>query len=322
MLRGGGASCRPAGGAGAPRGCGAGAARGRGAGRAGGAAPRSGGRRGSRAGGAAASGGDGGPGEGEGGPPGGGAGGVKAFQQPLERAAEVFREGLEAGIDRDELLAAMFGKEDPDGLSGAEAEYRDKIIAKLEEIVREQSADVEKGVALYESAQRQYERGSYRRTLELAEEALKNLRGGSLEGGRVLIFKAMALDALGRETEAAEVYKSLEETHPLTTIRKQAEELLYILEAPRLKIGADERVSIPDMSNFEKNDPKRRRGRAPVRRQAAPGGKKEKELNWQDKFAKEYKVPLPEQLKNKYVQVMTVVLVVGVAFWSATVVGK
>jgi len=149
-----------------------------------------------------------------------------------------------------------------------------------------------------------------------------NLRGGSLEGGRVLIFKAMALDALGRETEAAEVYKSLEETHPLTTIRKQAEELLYILEAPRLKIGADERVSIPDMSNFEKNDPKRRRGRAPVRIQAAPGGKKEKELNWQDKFAKEYKVPLPEQLKNKYVQVMTVVLVVGVAFWSATVVGK
>jgi len=216
----------------------------------------------------------------------------------------------------------MFGKEDPDGLSGAEAEYRDKIIAKLEEIAREQSADVQKGVALYESAQRQYERGSYRRTLELTEEALNNLRRGSLEGGRVLIFKAMALDALGRETEAAEVYKDLEESHPLTTIRKQAEELLYILEAPRLQISPDERVSIPDMSNLEKNDPRKRRSNGPMRSRPAPARKKEKELNWQEKFARDYKVPLPEQLKNKYVLVATVVLVASVAFWSASVVGK
>jgi len=233
----------------------------------------------------------------------------------------VFREGLEAGVDRDELLAAMFGKEGADDLSGTEAEYRDKIIAKLEEIAREQSADVQKGVALYESAQQQYERGSYRRTLELTEEALNNLRRASLEGGRVLIFKAMALDALGRETEAAEVYKDLE-SHPLTTIRKQAEELLYILEAPRLQISPDERVSIPDMSNLEKNDPRKRRSNGPIRSRPAPARKKEKELNWQEKFARDYKVPLPEQLKNKYVLVATVVLAAGVAFWSASEVGK
>jgi len=54
----------------------------------------------------------------------------------------------------------------------------------------------------------------------------------------MLIFKAMALDALGRETEAAEVYKDLEESHPLTTIRKQAEELLYILETSILHHGS------------------------------------------------------------------------------------
>tara|TARA_B100001094_G_C18070645_1_gene739841 strand:- start:578 stop:1228 length:651 start_codon:yes stop_codon:yes gene_type:complete len=214
----------------------------------------------------------------------------------------------------------MFDKPDGQELGGAEAEYRDKIVEKLEEIAKQQSEDVEAGVRLYEQAQRQYEKGRYRRTLELSEEALENLLAGSLEGGRVLIFKAMALDALGRETEAAAVYKELEETHPLTTIRKQAEELLYILEAPRLQISPEERVTIPDMSSMEKNDPRKRRSVGPVNRRPVKRREK-KELSWEEKFARDYKVPLPQQLKNKYVLVATVVLVVCIASWSASVVG-
>ena len=213
----------------------------------------------------------------------------------------------------------MFDKLDGQELSGAEAEYRDKIVKKLEEIAMQQSEDVEAGVRLYEQAQRQYEKGRYRRTLELSEEALQNLRAGSLEGGRVLIFKAMALDALGSETEAAAVYKELEETHPLTTIRKQAEELLYILEAPRLQVSPEERVSIPDMSGMEKND-RKRRSAGPVNRRPVKRREK-KELTWEEKFQKDYKVPLPHQLKNKYVLVATAVLVVCIASWSASVVG-
>jgi hypothetical protein len=35
------------------------------------------------------------------------------------------------------------------------------------------------------------------------------------------------------------------------SIRKQATDLRYIFEAPKLKIGDDERVSIPDLSDVD-----------------------------------------------------------------------
>lgn len=51
--------------------------------------------------------------------------------------------------------------------------------------------------------------------------------------------------ACGQEQECIDLYKSLEATHPSAQIRKQAANLRFILEAPRLKLRPDERVSVP-----------------------------------------------------------------------------
>ena len=41
------------------------------------------------------------------------------------------------------------------------------------------------------------------------------------------------------------MYKVLEQQHPSAKIKRQAEQLRFIMEAPRLKLRPDERVSVP-----------------------------------------------------------------------------
>lgn len=50
---------------------------------------------------------------------------------------------------------------------------------------------------------------------------------------------------MGREKDCIEVYKSVEANHPNRKIKKQAGDLRYIMEAPKMEIGKDERVTIP-----------------------------------------------------------------------------
>lgn len=51
--------------------------------------------------------------------------------------------------------------------------------------------------------------------------------------------------ACGKQLECIEMYKSIEKNHPLPKVKRQAAELRYIMEAPRLKVGPDERVKLP-----------------------------------------------------------------------------
>ena len=67
----------------------------------------------------------------------------------------------------------------------------------------------------------------------------------SLLGGRIQIYLALSLDAYGQRDKALDIYAYLESVHPEKSIRKQAEELRFILEAPRMEIGENERVDVP-----------------------------------------------------------------------------
>ena len=51
--------------------------------------------------------------------------------------------------------------------------------------------------------------------------------------------------ATGREAECIALYRSLEDTHPNARIKRQAANLRFIMEAPKLKLGPDERVVRP-----------------------------------------------------------------------------
>lgn len=55
----------------------------------------------------------------------------------------------------------------------------------------------------------------------------------------------MAYEANNRHADCIALYKQMEKSHPIVNIRRQAANLRYILEAPKLKISQEEMVTIP-----------------------------------------------------------------------------
>lgn len=62
----------------------------------------------------------------------------------------------------------------------------------------------------------------------------------------------LKLQACGREEECISTYKTLEDTHPVPRVRRQAANLRYIIEAPKLPVNPDERVQIPMLNEVER----------------------------------------------------------------------
>ena len=53
------------------------------------------------------------------------------------------------------------------------------------------------------------------------------------------------LQANGMELECIDLYKKIEKNHPIGKVKRQAANLRYIMEAPKLTLGPDERVTLP-----------------------------------------------------------------------------
>lgn len=71
-------------------------------------------------------------------------------------------------------------------------------------------------------------------------------------GGDIQIQLALAMAANRKEDECVALFKHLEETHPVKAIQKQAANLRFIMEAPKLEIGEDEKVQVPTL-NLDSN---------------------------------------------------------------------
>ncbi|XP_043696956.1 uncharacterized protein LOC122647664 [Telopea speciosissima] len=98
---------------------------------------------------------------------------------------------------------------------------------------------------MFELGQKAYGRGLYGRAIEFLEGALTIIPRSTLFGGEIQIWLAMAYEAKNRHADCISLYQQLEKQHPCVSIRRQAAELRYILQAPRLKISAEEMVTIP-----------------------------------------------------------------------------
>ncbi|GJW96193.1 hypothetical protein Tco_0178001 [Tanacetum coccineum] len=62
---------------------------------------------------------------------------------------------------------------------------------------------------------------------------------------QIQIWLAMAYEANNRHKDCIDLYRKLESSHPSLSIRRQAKDLRYILQAPKLKISQEEMVTIP-----------------------------------------------------------------------------
>ena len=123
--------------------------------------------------------------------------------------------------------------------------YASKIAKKLEENAKTLRGELETATKMYDSGVTAYGRGMYDDAVKWFKAAAEETSETSLLGGRIQIYLALSLDAYGQRDKALDIYTYLESVHPEKSIRKQAEELRFILEAPRMEIGENERVDVP-----------------------------------------------------------------------------
>lgn len=113
--------------------------------------------------------------------------------------------------------------------------------------------------------------GSYTSAGELLAGATCLSSARMRAGGQCRPWLAQALDAADKRESAREVLGELA-GHPSGDVRKVAEDILYVLSAPRLELDASKFVSIPTLDGWEETWSKRRayRGAKTADREKAP----------------------------------------------------
>jgi len=94
-------------------------------------------------------------------------------------------------------------------------------------------------------------RGAYREAKTAFTRATAQAPGGlaGRTGGQYAMYLAEALQATGQTMDAVELLKRCE-AHPDKDVRKAGSQLLYIVQAPELKLSRNNFVSIPDLQDI------------------------------------------------------------------------
>jgi tetratricopeptide (TPR) repeat protein len=103
--------------------------------------------------------------------------------------------------------------------------------------------------AEYAYGQNAFERGRYREAIEHFEKAVEIARPTTPLGGQAQIWLVNAYSAVDRQPDAIALCDSLTR-HPHYETRKQAKDLLYILQAPSLQKREDWITKIPDLGEL------------------------------------------------------------------------
>jgi len=231
------------------------------------------------------------------------------------RQAEEWIKARQEGLEEDELVAATFGKENFEDLSETEKKYADKLLSVMQEKIEFVKQRDEKARMEILKGKKEYNKGNYSDSAAFFKSAADCTTSDTLIGGEAKMWLALAFDGSGKIDEARNIYRELKDNHPLPSIRTQAGNLLYILEAPKLKIKEDERLKIPDLSEVDefRNNRNNKRPLRPPR--AAKKPSKKTKPTWEEKFMQTS--PIARTFQNKYFQVAFTVIFTGVSILSA-----
>ncbi|XP_021901213.1 uncharacterized protein LOC110817117 isoform X2 [Carica papaya] len=144
-----------------------------------------------------------------------------------------------------EELQDKMDESETEGREETEEEKRMRVRKELEKVAQEQAERRATAKLMFELGQKAYGKGMYGRAIEFLEGALTIIPKPTLFGGEIQIWLAMAYEANNRHADCIALYQQLEKKHPSVTIRRQAADLRYILQAPKLKISQEEMVTIP-----------------------------------------------------------------------------
>jgi tetratricopeptide (TPR) repeat protein len=231
--------------------------------------------------------------------------------QRLNDAASAFVKGLQSGRDEDDLVAQELGVNE---LSDLQEKYKDKIKLKLAERAEDLQREKDQKSALFVYGKKAYERGQYPAATQAFERALDEEGPFTGLGGEIQLWLALAYQACGREEDCIELYKRVEQTHPLSKIKRQAAHLRYIMEAPKLKLGDDEKIKIPVLEGVDRYVAAKKQSMTRPRPPPTQTTRKWKKT-LEEEFLDGYKPP--QWVTNKYVWVAGSIFAVGVACYSA-----
>ncbi|VVB04144.1 unnamed protein product [Arabis nemorensis] len=161
-------------------------------------------------------------------------------EKEMKRRAKEFQDMKELERKAEELQYRI--EEEGDD---SEEKKRMRVKRELEKVAQEQAERRATAELMFELGQKAYGKGMYGRAIEFLEGALTIIPRPTLFGGEIQIWLAMAYEANNRHADCIDLYQQLEKKHPSPGIRRQASELRYILQAPKLKISQEEMVTIP-----------------------------------------------------------------------------
>ena len=196
-------------------------------------------------------------------------------------------------------------------LSPAQKVYAQKVRAKLEENAQRMRGYTLEAQRLYNKGIYAYSKGMYPDSVKWQEAALAETDPNSKLGGDIQIQMALGYYAFGQKEAAIEVYERLIGTHPEGSVKKQAEELKYIQEAPQMEIGDDERVEVPllrdDYGGY----------RDKWGTSGGATGSKAREKSLEEMYGEEVE-PILRLPQNPLITVAGSVIALGIATYSAT----
>jgi len=105
----------------------------------------------------------------------------------------------------------------------------------------------------YQAGRAAFERGRYRESVERLQQATAQAGPNTPLGGQAQIWLVTAYEALEQRAEAIALCEAITQ-HPHYDTRKEANRLLYILKAPRLKTRPEWLTQIPELNDLEEGD--------------------------------------------------------------------
>ena len=272
----------------------------------------------------------------------------------LAASAAAFAADVKAGVSPEDAAAAALGAREAKALTEAQKKYADKVAAALAAKAEADARAKAEKARKFELGKALYAKGMYPQSVKALVVALDAEGPFSQLGGEIQLWLALAHSATGDEAAAIQVYREVEASHPSPKMRRQAYDLRYIAEAPKLRVGEDEKPLLPEVEppriGGEKDKrraprpPPAPRGNAAKRtrpmtlevREEGGGGReregggeffpkknlkklkqKKPKILKQEKFMEEYRPP--NLIQNKYVAVAAGVVAVAAAVFSATV---
>ena len=107
----------------------------------------------------------------------------------------------------------------------------------------------------YQAGKIALERGDYRLSIENLEAASKLIAAASRQGGEVKLWLVTAYQAANRIDDAIALCEELV-THSSVTVRHKAQQVLYIIKAPKLNRPKEWMSEIPDLTNTDEDKSK------------------------------------------------------------------